>query len=358
MRQRLLAFVVFAVVGCRAPAAGPKEAPFDFSVSATPAASAFGSQGDLLARWSAGSLSSFWASGESTRFVGVGGKTLGCVIFHAVHSKASVVVLPGRTEALIKYAEVAYDLVQQGYSVFLLDLRGQGSADRLLADPQKGYVEYFDDYVTDTHLFIENVVAPQSTRVVMFAHSLGGGVASALNDAWPQDVSALVLSSPMLEIDLGAFAPTVAASLAFSVCDSSDGTGYTLGAGPYARETDFATNTVTHSEPRWAWKLAQLDADPSLQLGGVTWRWLCQALEGSSRASSSGRFNATPTLLFQAGADTIVKPQGQKKFCDDSPHCTLEVVDGARHELLQETDDLRNEALAKAVKFLDVQVQR
>jgi lysophospholipase len=241
-------------------------------------------------------------------------------VHRVMNPKAAVVIIPGRTEAIIKFAELARDLTAQGYSTYSVTLRGQGEAGRMLSDQDKGYVEYFDDYLKDTHAFITTKVKTDNARVFMVAHSLGGAVAVLVNDEYPDDVQALALSSPMLDINLGAFPPPVAATLGEGICGVTDGTGYVLGAGDYERETDFENNSVTHSLNRWKWKIGQLDDDPSIRLGGTTWRWLCQALDASTRASMSGRYSSTPTLMFIAGKDTIVNAPGQEKYCADAPY--------------------------------------
>jgi lysophospholipase len=226
----------------------------------------------------------------------------------------------------------------------------------MLSDRERGYVAWFDDYVEDTHRFITDVVRPEQPRVFMLAHSLGGGVAVQLLDSHPEDVQVLALSSPMLEINTGSYPGPIAATLASGVCDATDGSAYAIGSGPWQEETDFPGNTVTNSEPRFRWKVQQLKDDATIRLGGYSWRWICQALLGSSRAAATGRFSSTPTLLLQAGNDSIVSPGGQKKYCADAPRCTLSRFEGAKHELLQESDEVRNLALSQVVKFFDAQV--
>lgn len=356
---RALLPVLLLSSACRPPAALEKQPAFDFD--AQPGPTQFSADVDLLSRWNDArpdSLRDFWSSGEAGSFAGVDGVELVYRVHRAPRAKAGVVLLPGRTEAIIKYAEVARDLVAQGFTTYALTLRGQGEAGRMLADPEKGYVAYFDDYVADTHQFLSTVVRPEQRRVFVLAHSLSGGVAVTVVDQHPGDVDALVLSAPMLEIDLGAFPPPVAASLAAGVCDATDGSGWALGSGPYREETDFAANTVSQSEPRWTWKVQQLRDDASIRLGGLTWRWLCQALVGSSHASQLGRYSTTPTLLLQAGLDSFVKPGGQARYCADAPRCTLSRLEDGRHELLQEKDAVRDLALSRVVKFLDAEAAR
>jgi lysophospholipase len=355
--RRLLIITSLLLAACGAEKPAQKQGPFDFDTRSTPTPAEFNSEANVLRQWNdvgTDSLRDFWNAGEAGSFKGVDGIDIVYRIHRAQNPKAAVVLVPGRTEAIIKFAEVARDLVKQGYSTYAVTLRGQGEAGRMLTDKEKGYVAWFEDYITDTHHFITDVVNKDNLPVFMIAHSLGGAVAVLLVNEHPDDVKALVMTSPMLEIDVGSFPPPVVSTLAGGVCDSTDGSGYAVGAGPYTKETDFPTNTVTNSEPRWTWKIQQLTDDASIRLGGITWRWLCQGLVASSRAQGLG--SAVPTVLFQAGADTIVKPGGQLKYCTNALRCTLSKMDGAKHELLQEKDDIRNLVLSRTVKFFDAQV--
>lgn len=64
--------------------------------------------------------------------------------------RGAVLVSPGWTESTRKYREVAGDLVEWGYSVFVLDHRSQGESSRLTANPQVTHVGRFEDYGTIT----------------------------------------------------------------------------------------------------------------------------------------------------------------------------------------------------------------
>ncbi|WP_370661027.1 serine aminopeptidase domain-containing protein [Psychrosphaera algicola] len=53
---------------------------------------------------------------------------------------------------------MAYDIVNQGYHVFIIDHQGQGLSSRILRNSHKGYVQNFDDYIIDLNTFVEGVV--------------------------------------------------------------------------------------------------------------------------------------------------------------------------------------------------------
>jgi len=246
-----LSLLLAGLTACGRPV--QPEPPFDFDSAVGPPPGAFSREADLRSKWNdarADSLKDFWNSGEAGTFDGVGGVKVAYRIHRVPNPKAAVVITPGRTEAIIKYAEVVRDLTAQGYSTYALTLRGQGEAGRMLPDPHKGYVDFFDDYVEDVHTFVAEIVRKDTNRIFSLAHSLSGAVVVTVVDEHPEDFEAVVLSAPMLEINPGAFPPPLASSLGLGVCDSTDGSGYAIGSGPSQREDAFSKNPVPSSEPQ------------------------------------------------------------------------------------------------------------
>ncbi len=62
-----------------------------------------------------------------------------------------------------------------------------------------------------------------------------------------------------------------------------------------------------------------------------------------------------PLLLLQAGQDTIVSNHAQTRFMTQlartNPQAKIEIIDGARHELLFESDHYRTPVLDKILFF-------
>ena len=90
----------------------------------------------------------FYASGTSGEFAGKENKKIRYRIFALSDRPAeqgAIVISSGRTEGMIKYQELIYDLSRQGYSVYIHDHRGQGYSERINPKkPELGLVESFD----------------------------------------------------------------------------------------------------------------------------------------------------------------------------------------------------------------------
>lgn len=300
---------------------------------------------------------------QRDRFVGVGGVKLAYAAVDVPDERAAVVIVTGRTESLLKYQEVVADLVRQGYSAYVYDHRGQGFSERLLPDePEKGHVRRFDDYVDDLQTFVDKVVRKTpNRRLLLLAHSMGGGVATRHLERFPGTFAAAALSSPMHQPN----AKIVVS--ADSSCEWFRFTGWVFSeswAGftpkPYSHATyDAKTNIYTHSPVRWAKVLQVENEHPEVRLGGPTRGWADEACTASEQMIAQASQVKTPVLVLQAGEDDAVTPEGQDQFCaalaqGNGAQCEggkPMKIDGARHELLIESDAHRVPAMTAIMAF-------
>lgn len=291
----------------------------------------------------------FYQAGHIARMIGHKGARLRYIRFEHPNSIGAIVISAGYNESFRKYAEVAYDLYQEGFSIYILDHRGQGHSSRFLRNPFKGYIDNFDHFVFDLKKFV-NTVVPTGPRYLL-AHSMGGAIGALYSESYPEDFKAVVLSSPMLEIQLGR--PEWLASIQLlGLLSLGQGKAYAPGTGYYdPAALEFSGNTLTSSRARFEAHRQILIERPDLFLAGQTVKWVMEGIEGSHKARERANFNRTPTLLFTAGLDEIVLPAGQRHFCALSVRCELVEFNASRHEILQETDSIRDQALERIVKF-------
>lgn len=299
-------------------------------------------------------LVSPWADlGHVDTFNGVGGKDIGYISFVEPTATDAIIILNGRTENYLKYLEAAYDLRGLGMSIYMMDHRGQGHSDRLLSNRDKGYVKSFDDYVEDVKTLVDNVVKPAGHgRIFIIAHSLGGAVATRFAQTYPSKVHALVLSAPMLQINTSPYPESLAYAAARTLTWFWQGESYAPGRGSYSTET-FEEQTLTTSEVRYAMGEEKLVLFPELRLGGPTNRWLSESIWATWKAGWYANKLTMPVLLFQAGNDQIVNPGRQNSICSAAPDCELVALPGAEHELLIESDSIRDTVLHRIHLFIN-----
>ena len=258
--------------------------------------------------------------------------------------RGTVVLIQGRAEFIEKYAmEVAGELVERGFAVYAVDLRGQGLSSRMLPDHEKGHIDDFTTYVADLAVFLETVVLPQAPQPrLLLSHSTGGAVALRyLVAEGSRHFAAAAFSSPMTGLPAGRWIRLAAAALGLI----PGGTvRYAPGTGPYdPKKHPFATNDVTHDERRYDFTRQWFEADPRLVLGGPTIGWLQQAFRSFDVLNAPGSLEriALPTLIVSGTGDTVVDTATHLEAVRRIPGAEHAVVEGARHELLMETDARR-----------------
>lgn len=305
-------------------------------------------------------IADFWQTGEFSSFQGIDNKRINYAAFIASQPKNCLVISPGRSEGYLKYKELAFDLSSLNISLFIIDHRGQGLSERLLDNPHKGYVGKFDDYTDDLHTFITTIVSPScptGEKPLVLAHSMGGAIVTRLIQKYPDSVKATLLSSPMIAINKGGLpewlAKTLINSGTFFNQLFTDQAWYFIGQSDYQAK-HFDENSLMHSKIRYQTFIDLYREYPQLQLGGVTFNWLKQAIIVNQTIFSELNKITTPIAIMQAGEDTIVDNLVQNDFCQQlnrlKPKLCLQsqplVIEGARHELLFESDQYRNQALS------------
>jgi len=312
-------------------------------------------------------IETFWQTGEFSFFHGIDGIRVNYAAFlrsQSSQSSQSIVISPGRCEGYLKYKELAYDLSQQGYQVFIIDHRGQGLSERMTINHHKGYVEHFDDYVDDIYHFVSQIVAPQcnNQKPFLLAHSRGGAIAARLIQKYPNCILATVLSSPMIAINSGMLPIWVAKSLIKASCYLnrffSSTPWYFIGQSNY-KISSFAKNNLSHSKHRYQNFIDLYQECPEIQLGGVTCYWLQQAIKVQQDLFTEIGKITSPVFIMQAGDDTIVDNEIQTNFCEhlnlsDPQSCKESkplTIKGARHELFFEQDKYRIPALTAALNW-------
>jgi lysophospholipase len=271
--------------------------------------------------------------------------------------RGTVVVLPGRAEFIEKYAETLTDLLGWGFATAILDWRGQGGSDRFLPQRDRGHVLAVSDYLADLQAVIERLeqlALPEPW--LMLAHSMGGHVGLRYLHGQPERFAAAALSAPMLGIHLGPTPVPVARALCLAAIRSGAAWRY----APGQRDVDlaryiFARNRLTSSAERYDELCRLIAATPDLALGGVTYGWLGAALDSIALMRRPGFLEAiaTPILILQAGRERIVSNRAERAAARRLPDARLAVFPEARHELLQERDEIRLPVLAAVRTLFD-----
>jgi len=260
-----------------------------------------------------------------------------------IGARGTVLLLPGRTEYVEKYGRAARDLADRGYATLTIDWRGQGLADRALADPMTGHVQDFAQFQRDLDALMalaDQLGLPQP-RYLM-AHSMGGciGLRGLMRGI---KVQAAAFSAPMWGISMAAAMRPVAAALSSLSVWTRQTHRYAPGTGPktYVAEAPFAGNVLTSDPDMFAYMQRQVTARPELALGGPSLGWLHAALTECT-ALSLRPSPATPAICALGTNERVVDPAPVHLRMQSWPGGRLELYPGSEHEVLMETPASRN----------------
>jgi len=308
------------------------------------------SEYDLASKY-ASTIQPFWLNNvKHGRFTGK--SDLDIVYAQVLHPEAigCVVISSGRIESLLKYKEIVYDFYQNGYSVFIHDHRGQGLSERMLDNPQIGYVTCFSDYVSDFKTFIDKVVSDSSQhKPKLLCHSMGGAIGALTVLRYPQLFEKVAFSAPMFGIR-PPFPNWFAKLLVTLHAVLNNKNAYFFGQKNYENQS-FTENELTHSEIRYQIFRQEYQVAPQVQLGGVSGHWLKVAVQAMHEIEQNVHRFPIPALIIQAGADQIVDNKRQSRVVAKMANAELKVIDGSKHELLEEQDKYRVPCLTTIFDF-------
>ena len=264
--------------------------------------------------------------------------------------RGTVVVFPGRTEFIEKYGRVVGRLKDRGFSVAVIDWRGQGLSQRRDIHPHLGHVEDFRHYQRDVEALLDHPeVAGLPGPRRLLAHSMGACIGLRTLLERP-DFASAILSAPMWRLQMKT-AVRELTSRATQLAGAL-GLGHRLTPGASDRPTPlsvgFEWNALTSDPDQFAWCLAQVSAHPDLALAGPNMHWTRAAIEEMSRLSLAP-LPRLPVLTFLGSDERIVSPKVVRAQMARMPQGRLVELPGARHEILME----RPEILARVWREID-----
>lgn len=278
-------------------------------------------------------------------------------------SNRCLVILPGRSEPLEKYAEVVYDLdhgsLAGSLRYFLMDHRGQGSSARMIndeaGDSEKGYVDHFENYALDVKTFLDTVVAKAGCREkLLLAHSLGAGIAVDFMQKNPEYFDRAFLTSPMLKIQTAPYSYAVARSIVLASMAAGRGKKYAVGQKPFNPIRNFEANAFTTSKVRYDMAMNMFDLFPQTRLGGVTNRWLNEVMGATAHIRKKYDELKLPLRVAHAGNETYSEPSEMIKLCEQAPHCNRVFLKDSKHEVLMDQDHNRGVVLLEIENFFNI----
>ncbi|MEQ5777894.1 alpha/beta hydrolase [Thalassospira sp. NFXS8] len=272
------------------------------------------------------------------------------------NARGHIFILQGRAEFIERYNETARDLAAQHIGCVTFDFRGQGGSIRETPFPEMGYVGDISHYLDDATTIAEHVTTRHNISCPMLmTHSTGGLVGINLLLAAPQKFKSALMIAPFFGLSgpdwMVGLARMISASLSKTGLDKKFLPGQKLLSPlqPFNPE-----NLLTSDKVRYERSFALLHEQPELIVGGVSAGWLhacfraqemlnTQLAAASQQAKRTNTTALPPTTIIMSGNDKVVNNAATKRLFAGQPQVKLHEIDGARHEILQERDDLRSQ---------------
>ena len=244
--------------------------------------------------------------------------------------RAVVVIVHGFKAHSGLYDWPAERLVEQGYAVHALDLRGHGKS-----EGDRQYVDKFTDYVADVHKLVLLAKARDPRLpVFMLAHSAGGVIACEYALEHQAELAGLICESFAHEVPAPDFALAILKGISY--------------IAPHAHVLNLK-NVDYSRDPAF---VERLDNDPLIDQTGYPAHTVAEMVRADERLKQDFPRITLPVLILHGTADQVTKPHGSVRFYETggSVDKTLKLYEGHVHDLLNDHD--REVVMADIVGWL------
>lgn len=266
-----------------------------------------------------------------------------------------MVICPGFTEFCEKYADVASRLTALAHDVLIIDWPGQGRSGHLGELPLSVHIDDFEDHIAAADALM-TAVGFATRPVVFLGHSMGGHLALRLAARHREYACGAIILSPMI-------APPVMPVWGVRLLAGAI-VGAVFGRRPALcrRPTDLAnervfreTNGLTRVRKGYEDQFVWFDDAPELRRSGPTAGWVRAAYESCAATTLNRNWMRRldlPVLALTAGDERIVHQPSTNRMLRCLAGCQHVSFEGARHELLFETNDVQAELWRRIESFL------
>lgn len=256
-------------------------------------------------------------STESSRFRTTDGLTLVHRSWVCEKPRVDLLLVHGYGEHIGRYEQIGRYLSSRGIQLHGYDQRGHGRS-----DGARVRTPSFDTYARDLTAFVSHLDLPASRPRFLLGHSMGGTVACRYAETMRPPLDGLLLSSPMLRLDLDLPALLVRAALLLAE------------VVPGLPTVRLDTDLLSHDDAF----VESTEADPHYYTGRIPIGTVAAFIRGCRAARRDAQLITLPTLLVHGTADAVTNPEGSRALADAIAHrdVELDLLDDLYHETFNE----------------------
>ena len=265
-----------------------------------------------------------------------------------------LVVLPGFSEFMEKYDPALARLAAAGWDCLLLDWPGQGRSGHLGRRPATCHIDDFSQHIAALGQLLQEAGFLEQ-RFSILGHSMGGHLAMRAAHQWQDQTDGLVLCAPMVRPRPGP------GWLIEGLAGLLSAYGFRR-SGIFSRRRNVppppvfpVDNSLTRDPQGWLGWINICNSQPDLWRGGPSVGWVRAAYRSGRQTVSNPAWLAglaVPSLALLAGDEQLVSNSETLRALGRMPDARHICYAGARHELLLEMPQIRDEVFAEIEAFL------
>ncbi|HPD82969.1 MAG: alpha/beta hydrolase [Alphaproteobacteria bacterium] len=268
--------------------------------------------------------------------------------------KGTIICLTGLSEFCEKYIETAKFFNTHHYNFYVMDWAYQGRSCRYRGEPHKRHSDGYESDISDVKYFIDGVIKT-NTPLFLLAHSMGSNIALRYLSSQDHAIKAASFSAPMLGIKSLKYFPFLLNPILSIFSDR-----YVPGGRDWhesARDGDgqgIFSSDLVRDKVHNAWCIS----NPDLQIGSPTFKWLYESLKSMRLLKSDKILKkiCIPVLLAYATKETLVDNNAIVRASKKIENAELLELRNSKHEIMMETDNIRDEFLNKTVTLFNQSV--
>ncbi|MGN0902142.1 MAG: alpha/beta fold hydrolase [Succinivibrio sp.] len=292
------------------------------------------------------------SSVEIINFTTPDGLTLVAARLNVENAKDKLVIIPGRGEIPHKFAEFFYTLSELKISAVVIFARGQYLSSRILKDKNKCHIDKFENFSKDISFVLDEL---KIRDYKLLAFSLGGLISLDIIVNGKNKPSRAALISPYLWPHFKLRKSVLKAVITFFGTMPGLRTMYTPHGSTYKR-VPFEENNHAHCKERYNYYHDYFALHPNYTIGGPTFHFVKECLKKQLQLKAAKFEFPIPVYCQSSGDDQVVSTPDAQEFFElhknDPIKPRFEIVDGAWHDVINETDNYRTPMMANALKFL------